>query len=77
MPVLLAEEPFECSLLVLTCLVHGTNNIFELGINVGIWAANTLQSGSSLVRMASHDETAGGVGDEEGSYDYDGTRNGC
>ncbi|BAS89482.1 Os04g0453233 [Oryza sativa Japonica Group] len=75
-PVPPAEQPPERAGLVLARLVHGADDVLELGVNVGAGAADALQRRAGAVVVAAQDEAAGRVRDEERPRDDDGARDG-
>ena len=60
-PVLLAEQPPERAVVVLARHVHGADDVLELGLHVGVRAADALERRAGTVWFAAQHEAAGRV----------------
>ena len=65
--VLLLEDG---TLVDVLAVLMGLNNVSKLSIDIG-GAAHALQGAAGLLNLATHDQTVGGVGDDEGAQEED------
>ena len=71
MPVPTATQPPERALVVPPRLLDGADDVLELGVDVGVRAADALERRAGLLRVPAQDEASGRVRDEERAHHDD------